>query len=68
MSIIYKYNNYGELVNFNTNHLELDENSILYINECKSYYNIFNNMKKLKKITYNDVNKYNDTVIIFHSK
>jgi len=68
MKIIYKYNYYGELVNFNTNYNELNIDSNLYINESDSYYNSFSNMKHLKKISYNDLQKYKDTVIIYHSK
>lgn len=68
MKNIYKYSNYGELVNFNTNYNELNIDSNLYINESDSYYNSFNNMRYLKKISFNDLKDYKDTVIIFHSK
>lgn len=68
MKNIYKYNYYGELVNFNTNYNELTIDSNLYINESDSYYNSLNNMKHLKKIAFNDLQKYNECVIIFHSK
>ena len=68
MTIIYKYNYYGELINFNTNYNELKVDSNLYVNESSSYYNTFSNMKDLKKISFNDLKKYKNTVIIFHSK
>ena len=68
MSIIYKYNNSGDLVNFNTKFHELENNSKLYVNETDSYYNVFHNMKHLKQISYNDLDQYKDTVIIYHSK
>ena len=68
MKNIYKYNCYGELVNFNANYNELNINSNLYINESDSYYNSLNNMKHLKKISFNDLQNYDDYVIIFHSK
>ena len=68
MSVIYKYNNYGDLVNFNACFNELGSESNLYVNESDSYYNVFNNMKYLKKISYNDIKKYQDKIIIFHSK
>lgn len=68
MKSIYKYNQYGELVNFNTNSNELNINSNLYINEADSFFNSFKNMKHLKKISFNDLQKHKDNVIIFHSK
>ena len=68
MSIIYKYNNHGDLINYNTSLIELQFDSELYINQSHSYYNVFDNMKQLKKILYNDLPNYKDTVIIYHSK
>lgn len=68
MSVIYKYNYYGELVDFNTNFIELDKNSCLYINESELYYNTFNHMKHLKKISYDDLQNFEDKVIIYHSQ
>ena len=65
---IYKYNHYGDLVNFNTDRIELDDNSRLYINESVSYYNVFHSMNYLRKISYLDLQKYQNNIIIYHSK
>jgi len=68
MCIIYKYNKFGDLVSFNSSLDELTNNSKLYINKSKYFYNVLNNMVNLKEIKYEELNKYDNNVIIFYSK
>ena len=65
---IYKYNKFGELINFNSCFNEITTYSKLYVNESKSYYTSIENMTDLKKISFEELHKYNDNVIIYHAK
>lgn len=67
-SVVYKYNYIGELVSFNSSFDELTKYSKLYINKSKEFYNVFESMVNLKEIKYEDLKKYKETIIIYHSK
>ena len=68
MSAIYKYNKFGELVDYNANLIEIEKKAKLYINQSNQYYNNLDSMKYLKEIKYEDLNIYKNCVVIYHSE